>query len=304
MYRGIEWREVRDVLSLESRWEWMLLSLPFGVLAQLFRALRWRQALRPLDERPRLCTCVYAVFLSYASSLVIPRSGEVLRCAVVRRWDGVGFTHSVGTVVAERAVDMLIVLLLSVAVVCSQVPFFVRFVSSTGMSFAGVLRRFTVAGYVVTAICVLLIVATVVYLWRRLNVFGRTRDVARDFLDGVLSIRRVDSGWLFSFYTLGIWVAYFLHFYLAFFCFPFTRGLGVLVALVAFVVGTFAVIVPTPNGAGAWHFAVKTVLALYEVDATLGAAFALIVHAVQTLLVLLLGVFSLFALFVQRKALR
>ena len=100
----------------------------------------------------------------------------------------------------------------------------------------------------------------------------------------------------FLFNSVAIWVCYFLHFYLTFFCFKSTEGLGIDVAMVAFVVGTFAVLVPTPNGAGPWHFAVKTVLVLYGVGASEGALFALVVHTVQTLLVAVLGLYAVAAL--------
>ena len=95
-----------------------------------------------------------------------------------------------------------------------------------------------------------------------------------------------------SVYSIGIWVAYFLHFYLTFFCFEGTEGLSLSAALVAFVVGSFAVIVPTPNGAGPWHFAVKTVLVLYGISESVGVVFVLIVHSIQTLLVVLLGMYA------------
>ena len=72
-------------------------------------------------------------------------------------------------------------------------------------------------------------------------------------------------------------------------------------ALVAFVVGCFAVLVPTPNGAGPWHFAVKTVLLLYGVQAQDGVMFVLTVHTLQTLLVLVLGLYAIVRLqFIRR----
>ena len=83
MYRGFQWEEVSAALSEDMSWTWMLLSLPFGVLAQVFRALRWREMLAPTDGRVRLSSCVHAIYLSYASSLVVPRVGEVLRCGVL-----------------------------------------------------------------------------------------------------------------------------------------------------------------------------------------------------------------------------
>ena len=130
------------------------------------------------------------------------------------------------------------------------------------------------------------------YFLRRFHAFDRGRETLRGLVDGLMSIRDVRNKWLFWAYSLGIWVSYFLHFYLTFYCFSYTEHLGPMAALVAFVVGTFAVIVPTPNGAGPWHFAVKTVLMLYGVDGNDGAMFVLIVHTLQTALVALLGIWA------------
>lgn len=296
MYRGFDWEAVRRALESEMSWTWMLLSMPFGISAQVFRALRWRQALRPLGERPRLSTAIHAVFLSYASSLVVPRVGELLRCGVMKRYDGVTFSHGVGTVVTERVVDMLMVLLLSVATVLLQIPVFTHFFARTGVSLESLLRGFTPEGYLVTLVCGLVALAMLVYLARRLGLWGRTRALIAGLTDGLLSIRRVESPTLYIMYSVGIWLSYYLHFYLTFLCFDQTATLGPTCALVAFVVGCFAVLVPTPNGAGPWHFAVKTILVLYGVAGQMAALYALIVHTLQTLLVVLLGLWAALAL--------
>ena len=300
MYRGFDWDTLQRAMTSEMNWTWMWLSFPFGILAQVFRALRWRQVLRPLGERPRLHTSVNAIFLSYASSLVVPRMGEVLRCGVLKRYDGVSFSRGVGTVVTERVVDMVMIAVLSLVVFVLQIPVFAAFIERTGVSLSGFLGQFTTTGWLVTIACVALIALTAFVLLRRWKLFTRTRSVMTDLKDGLLSIRKVDGMGIFLFNSLAIWVCYFLHFYLTFFCFKSTEGLGVDVALVAFVVGTFAVLVPTPNGAGPWHFAVKTVLMLYGVAGDEGALFALIVHAVQTLLVAVLGIYAVGALAVTK----
>ncbi len=296
MYRGFDWDTLQRAMTSEMNWTWMWLSFPFGILAQVFRALRWRQVLRPLGERPRLHTSVNAIFLSYASSLVVPRVGEVLRCGVLKRYDGVSFSRGLGTVVTERVVDMVMIALLSVLVFVLQIPVFLQFFEQTGVSLSAVLGRFSLTGWLVTGISILLIVGMGVYLLRRIELMKRTRAVLQELTEGLLSVRQVEGRALFLLYSVAIWVCYFLHFYLTFFCFKSTEGLGVDVAMVAFVVGTFAVLVPTPNGAGPWHFAVKTVLMLYSVPGDEGALFALIVHTVQTALVAALGVYALLAL--------
>lgn len=293
MYRGFLWDEVMAALRHDMRWEWMLLSMPFGILAQVFRGLRWRQMLEPMDERPRRLSCVRAIFLSYASSLVVPRVGEVLRCGYLNRCEGTRMSRALGTVVTERIVDMVLILLLSLATVVCQVPVFVHFMNRTGLSMESLISDFSPTGWLVTVLCALLVMGMAVLLLRRLRVFDRSRQVLRDLADGLLSIRQVRNKGLFGLYSVGIWLSYYLHFYLTFYCFDFTANLGPVVALVAFVVGTFAVIVPTPNGAGPWHFAVKTVLMLYGVDGNDGALFVLIVHSLQTMLVAVLGLVGL-----------
>ncbi len=279
----------------------MRLSMPFGVLAQVFRALRWQQTLDAIGERTRAHTAVNAVFLSYASSLLVPRVGEFLRCGVLKRWDGTRFSGSVGTVLCERVVDMLIILLITLFTVFSQIPVFADFMSRTGMSLTGLLGGFTPTGYAVTAACAVCALAMLWLLLRRLHVLQRAGGKVQQLVAGIMAVRRVRRPWLFLFYSLGIWVAYYFHFYLTFFCFGFSAHLGWMAALVAFVVGSFAVLVPTPNGAGSWHFAIKTVLVLYGVGGTDAAMFALIVHTLQTLLVMLLGLYAVAALALTKK---
>lgn len=297
MYRGFDWVAIREGFSSKMKWSWMLWSLPFGVSAQVFRALRWRQALCPLGERPRLRTSIDAIFLSYASSLFVPRIGELFRCGILQRWEGTDMAYSLGTVVVERVVDMLLILVLSVLTIVVQIPVFLDFFSQTGMSLESFLDNFSKAGYIVSFVCLLVVIVTGIIILYRVNLLTRAKTAIEGFWEGMSSVRKVQNPILYLLYSIGIWISYYLHFYLTFYCFDCTSQLGPVVALVAFVVGTFAVLVPTPNGAGPWHFAVKTVLLLYGVNAVDGALFALVVHTIQTFLVLALGVFAAVELF-------
>ena len=301
MYRDFDWKGLWVALEGGMDWTWMWLSMPFGVLAQVLRALRWQQSLEPLGERPRLSSCMNAVFLSYASSLVVPRVGEVLRCGVLKRCDGTSFTKALGTVVTERMVDSLVMLLLSALTVLLQLRVFGVFFQETGMSFGALAGRFSAAGYWVTGICLFVLLVFLWFMAKRLEWFNHTRSLLQNITDGILSLRGIRRMPLYVFYSLGIWIAYFLHFYLTFYSFSYTADLGVMSALIAFVVGSFAVLVPTPNGAGPWHFAVKTVLVLYGVSEADGVMFVLIVHTLQTLLVVLLGLYAGVALACARR---
>lgn len=298
MYRDFDFKRIESVMLYDMDWTWMLLSLPFGITAQLFRGIRWRQTLEPVGERPRLSTCVNSIFLSYAASLVIPRIGEFTRCGVLSRCDGVSFPKALGTVVTERAIDTLLVMLITGLTLLAQMRIFGSFFQSTGTSLDSILRNFSATGYIVTAVCAVAILVLLHFLLKRLAIYNKVKATLSGIWQGMISLRSVKNIPLFIILTLGIWGSYFLHYYLTFFCFEFTSGLGLMCGLATFVVGSIAVIVPTPNGAGPWHFAVKTMLLIYgatsisgrRITADEALSFVLIVHTIQTMLVVLLGV--------------
>lgn len=292
MYRGTNWSDFGHYVLHEMNWWWMLLSLAFGILPQMARAWRWKMALEPLGEHPRRSSCIDAIFMSYAASLVIPRVGEVTRCGTLKTADGVSFTKSLGTVVTERLVDSLLMLLFTGIAFLLQLPMFLRFLKETNTNIGDLLYRFTGTGYIVTFICLVAALIAGFVAIRRFSFFKKGRDMLRDMWEGVLSLRKVRNLPLYLFYSVLIWVGYFLHFYIAFFSFDFTAHLSIGAAFLIFCVGTFAVLVPTPNGAGPWHFAVKTMLVLYGVAETQAIMFALTVHTIQTALVVLLGAFG------------
>lgn len=296
MYRDTDFHAMEEMLMHEMDWGWMLFSLVFGVTAQLFRGIRWKQTLEPLDEHPRIMDCIHAVFISYASSLIIPRSGELSRCGVLARYDGASFMKSLGTVVTERVIDSLLILFVTLVVILSQVTIFSSFFDQTGTNLGDILRGFTTTGYIVTAICLVITLGFLWILMKRFTFMEKLKDMVNKLKEGILSLRGVQNKGLFGFYTLAIWGSYFLHYWITFQCFDFTANLSFTVAIVSFIVGSISVIVPTPNGAGPWHFAVKTILVLYGLADTDAVTFVLIVHTIQTALVPLLGVFSLVAL--------
>jgi hypothetical protein len=296
MYRDFDFQQIKHVLLEEMSWTWMLLSFPFGILAQMFRGWRWKQSLEPMDEHPRSSTSIHAIFLSYAVSLIIPRIGEISRCGVLKRYDGVSFPKALGTVVTERAVDTLVMLLVTIVAFLLQIKVFGTFFAKTGTQFNDILAGFTTAGWIVSAICVIAIGILLYVVVRQMSIYNKVKETFNGIWQGITSIRKVRNIPLYVFYSLAIWVSYFLHYYLTFFCFDFTESLGFTCALVSFVVGSIAVIVPTPNGTGSWHFAVKTMLILYGIAEVQALYFVLIVHTIQTLLVIALGIYAWAAL--------
>ena len=289
MYRDTNWTMPMQMLH-NMHWEWMLLSLAMGIVPLVIRALRWKLALHPLGESPRTRICTNAIFISYAVSLVIPRIGEVTRCGTLKKYSGVSFSKALGTVVAERVVDAVLLFLLAVVSLFLQLPEFLKFLRTTGVSPHRLLQRFTSTGYLVTFLCLAAGGIFLYFLLSKIALFRKGREKMIGFLAGLNSLRHLDRPFLYIIYSMGIWGAYYLHFYLAFFAFDCTSTIAPLPGLLIFCAGSFAVLVPTPNGAGPWHFAVKTMLVLYGVAEAPAVVFALLVHSLQTALVVAMGI--------------
>ena len=292
VYRDFNFDRVGEVLWHGTSWGWMALSLFFGVMSHVFRGWRWKQTLAPLGAYPQSSHCVDAIFLSYAANLVLPRVGEMSRCGVLARYDNVSFSKSLGTVVTERLLDAVCILLITGFTFLLQMPVFLRFFDETGTKIPSLVHLLSSPWFYVSVFSVVGVLVLLYYLLRMLSFFERVKGVALNVWEGILSLRRVGNVPLFLFHTFAIWACYFLHFYLTFFCFDFTQSLSFQAGLVMFVGGTFAVIVPTPNGAGPWHFAVITMMMLYGVGDADASMFALIVHGIQTLLVIVLGIYG------------
>ena len=296
VYRDFSFQRVWEVLTGGMNYGWILVSLVFGVFANLFRGWRWKLALEPLGESPKAANCVYAIFISYASNLVIPRVGEVTRCGVLSKYDGVSFSKSLGTVVSERMIDTLCVGLITGLTLLLQMPVFANFFAETGTNVDRYAEVLTSAHFYLIVVCVLAALVLVFFLVRNIALFAKVKGILQNVWQGIVALKDIKQVPLYIIYTVGIWVCYFLEFYLAFYAFGFSAHLGVSAGLVMFVVGTLAVIVPTPNGAGPWHFAVMTMMVLYGVGKEDAGIFALLVHGIQTFLLILLGIYGLSAL--------
>ena len=95
----------------EANYAWIALAMGVGILAHLSRAMRWRMLLAPLGLFPKLSSTFYAVLIGYLGNLAINRLGEVLRCGILKRYEKIPFTQSFGTVIAERAIDAILLVI-------------------------------------------------------------------------------------------------------------------------------------------------------------------------------------------------
>ena len=271
---------------------WFTMTTIFIILSHVIRGLRWKLALVPLDLHPTSSTSINSIFVAYAANLVIPRFGEVSRCVILEQYDRIPFAQSLGTLVTERLIDTLVVVLMTTVAVALQWNIFMEFINDVGIATPGN----NIGAWIVIALSAIAIAVMLYLFLRKFSFWKKIRNFIARFSDGLLSLTKMKNGWLFILETLAIWFCYFMQFYLCFFYFPFTEHLSFLAGLLLFVAGSIAVVVPTPNGAGPWHFAVISIMTLYGVSETDAAVFAFIVHSTQTLIVAILGIYALIML--------
>ncbi len=304
MYRDFDFAEAKYILLHETNVWWLLVSLIPITLSHVIRGLRWLLTLAPLGYRPKVGDSVDSIFVAYAANVLVPRVGEVSRCAVLTKYDRIPFSKALGTLVAERLIDMLLVAVFVCVMLLTQFDVFMSLFATTGTSGIS-LGSLLVSPKTYIVIAAIVAGAALLWLWlKNTTLYAKMKQLVRGFVDGLMSLRTMQHKGLFVLYTLGIWVGYFLEFYIAFFCFPFTADLSVVQGLVIFAAISLAIIIPTPNGAGPWHFVVISMMTLYGVSHADASSFALIVHTFQTLGVIMLGVYGWVALQVRNRKLK
>lgn len=291
MYHDFDFRAVWQILAEQTNMWWLFVSLVPILLSHILRGMRWLQTLEPIGYRPRPANSILSIYVAYASNILVPRVGEISRCGVLAKYDGVPFSKGLGTLVAERIVDFIIAFSFCSIMLIFQFDKLYTFFDKTGTGQGGIAQVFRNPWFYVVVACIVL---AVVLIWRLLH---RSKNKAAsgvakaldNFAEGFVALKNVRKLWLFVLYTLLIWTCYYLEFYLCFYAFPFTEALGPAAGAVIFAAISVAIIIPTPNGAGPWHFVVITLLGLYGVAEAQAASFALIVHTFQTVFVLLFG---------------
>lgn len=295
----LAWLSLRNIPT-ETLWAnfravnpyWLALAVLIAVLSHLIRALRWNMLLQPAGYRVKPLNAFMAVMSAYFINLALPRTGEVARCGLVNRYDRVPLNVAVGTVVAERVVDMLVLLLLFVATFLVGYGKLSRYMQEKIL--APLLQKVSPLMLLLAgAACVLLLVAGLWYLRRKRKTAAEgKKGIVEGFLDGLKSVLTVRKPLSFILSSLGIWVCYYLMLYVGFQAHPATRGLGWDAGLSVFVFGTVGMIV-TPGGIGAYPALVGQTLTLYGIDETAGVSFGWIIWGAQTLLFIVAGPLSL-----------
>lgn len=300
MFRKVNFSTMMEIVSHGVDYWWILCAMGISIFSHVFRAARWRLQLRGLGiDAPFMALCC-SIFGCYALNLVFPRLGEVWRCTYIARREKAPFTTVLGSMVADRLADTLTVLLLTL------LTFIVATKALTDFLVKYPIGR-DLVGLVSSPLFWVCAAGCVAAVWGVLAFFRDTAPVRkllgwlRELWQGFAVVARMKGRWRFLFLTLCIWGCYYMQLYVAFYAFDFTRELchtpglafGLTPCLVAFVLSSIGMAVPSNGGLGPWNIAVMFGLAVYGVTDAQGTAFSMLQWSGQTVMLILLGIFTM-----------
>jgi len=305
------WLSVRNLSANEkaqiihsfriANYAWVGFAILLGVFSHLLRALRWMLFFEPMGFNPSLKNTFYAVMVGYFANLAFPRLGEVTRCGLMAKYEKIPFNKALGTVITERAIDMILFILLFILMFFTQlgtirdylgVNIYPKMVAKFGDLHYSRMLFLSLAAFI--AVLILLF-----YLFRKklqsVIFYQKIRKLLFGFWEGLKSLSQIKKPWLFVFYSLAIWTLYFFMLYVIFFCFPETSGLGLGAGLSSLVLGSIGIMI-TPGGIGLYPAIIQETLLLYAVAKPTGLALGWIAWTAQTGMIAIVGGLSLLLL--------
>jgi glycosyltransferase 2 family protein len=295
--------QIHDIFNSfnQANYNWILLSFVIALISHFIRALRWRMLLEPLGYKPRLINVNFAVLIGYFANLALPRLGEVTRCGTLTKYEKVSFTQSFGTVITERAFDVItffILFFINLLIQYDKIHtyYYTKIYVPIAEKYSNInLQFYFILSFILVAVLVLLFI----FIFRKrishLHIYIKIKSLILNFWNGIISITKVKHPLLFILYSILIWGGYYMSTYVCFFCFTFTSSLGFGAAFVVLVFGAIGVMI-TPGGIGAFTFIVAGVLLnIYpnNVNAIEANAFGWMCWSAQTVIVILAGTVSL-----------
>lgn len=308
MFTKIDFAELWNTIKHGVDYKWILLAMGISVLSHVLRAMRWRLQLRAMHLSPSLMPLCCSIFGTYALNLVFPRLGEVWRCTYVSRRERTSLTGVLGSMVADRLADtltVLLLLLLTLVVAHEQIMAFLnKYPVGQGM-LSLLADPIFWAGLAAAG----LLVWGVLRLGRNTGPVRKLKQMVCELWDGFASVGRMKGRGKFGLYTAGIWGCYFLQLYFAFYAFDCTRCLcaepglafGLLPCLVAFVLSSIGMAVPSNGGLGPWNMAVVFGLMLYAVSEAPATSMSIVVWSAQTIMLIILGVYTAIYISTERR---
>ncbi|MEL7145802.1 MAG: lysylphosphatidylglycerol synthase transmembrane domain-containing protein [Bacteroidota bacterium] len=302
VFRKFEWQEFRAKID-EVDYFWVYLSMVLSFSSYIARAYRWTLLINPLGYQLKTWRALIAVFIGYMANLVLPRLGEVSRCAILKKNDNIPVPLSIGTVVTERVFDLIIFAGLFVITLALEfdllVAFFSRLMENTPdfrLYFYIFLGVFGLAG-----LLGLVYRKTIVAAFHKLPFADKVKGIGQQLWDGFLSFKKVEKKVGFIVSTLVIWLAYYLMTYVIIFSIAETSSLGIVAGLSLLAGAGVAMIIPVQGGFGTYHAIISLLLTFYGIDELVGTFFATLLHTSQVVTQVVAGITCLLITFFLTK---
>ncbi|MEZ4938806.1 MAG: lysylphosphatidylglycerol synthase transmembrane domain-containing protein [Crocinitomicaceae bacterium] len=283
---------------------WLILSMLIGFVSHMSRAYRWKYTLEPMGYKPKFWHMYHGVMIGYIVNLTIPRSGEASRAGFLYNSDGIPFTKSFGTIIAERAVDLIalgIITLITIGMQYSKVDEMQALISGFGKDNAQEGSESGLGTYILIALCVMALVGIILIIVNK-KIRSKIFELISGVMEGVKSIFKSKNPGGFLLHTLIIWVCYLAMFVIAFKALPSTSDMPIGGSLAAFIAGTLGLLF-IPGGIGAYPALVGIITTFYLfpehfADGETGPhpqAYAIgwLIWLAQTALIVGLGIISL-----------
>lgn len=301
LFTGVDFHEMWHIIRTECNFTWIAIALVCAILSHVIRGARWGIQLAALGIRPGLFPLTLSIFGTYAVNLVLPRLGELWRTGWIAQRQKAPFTTVFGSMVADRLADTFTVLIitgLTFIIARHQLLDYLRQNTATYESIMAV----ATSPWVWIAIAIA--VALVVFIFLRFPsnpLLVKIKGFCKGIWEGFAVIARMKGKGKWLLLTVMLWGCYFLQLYLAFFAFPATTEVveryGIVAPLVCFVLSSISMGVPSNGGIGPWQWAIIFGLSMFSqgipaLTESYATTFANLVMGCQTLLLILLGIFT------------
>lgn len=267
-----------------------------ALLSHLFRALRWKLLIEPLNSRPSTFNVFGVTMVGYLANTIVPRLGEILKCTMLGRYEKIPPQQLIGTIVVERIFDMICYILFIALTVGSQYQLVGDFFKKNMDSIIHKQGAWPIwVKPLIFLAALLLLIVVLRWLYKKYSgssVVQKIRSFTSGFAAGIATVKQLKHRKLFLTYTFLIWLMYLLQIYIGFHAMSQVSHLGIGAACSVLTLATLAMII-TPNGIGAFPPAVSLVLVLYGIQTAVGEAFGWLIWGVSTLIIFTFGLLFL-----------
>jgi uncharacterized protein (TIRG00374 family) len=300
VFKNVAWDDFWD-RAKSVDYLWVLISILLSIIAYLARAYRWNILLNPFGYELKTSRTTLAVLIGYLANLVLPRLGEITRCGVLNRQDRVPVSIAFGTVVVDRLVDVLVLVLLIAFSFFVEYERLYQFLSTAYV-------KLDIPVWVWISIPILGIIGLIVFIVlvkNRNKLNGRFSTLIHGFVSGFISLKDIKNPIGFIVSTLVIWVVYYFMSYVIVFSLSETSHLGFGAGLMLIVTGGIALSLPVQSGFGTYHGMIAGMLVLYGIEQNTGIFLATLLHTSQIIAIAFFGTIALIiSFFIRRKGKR